>query len=591
MGTKAATKLESVRDSWRADWEDSLAVWSRFTKLSEPRWVMTAKQESKEGLTDSFAMIRLTDHAVVISFRQVVEKKLERFGKQIMAHEIGHHVYTPADLRDNARLLAYTRAGLPTREHWAGYISNLYTDLLINDRLQRDSGLDMAGVYKALKVTGSDRLWLLYMRIYEVLWSLPAGTLTPGKVDEQLQVDAQLGARVIRAYGKDWLDGAGRFAALCLTYLLEMPEKQIKIVSVWMDTLDAGAGGEAPDGMVEIDAAELDGAIHPSEDPDLVGLGEVDLDGENASQNKSPSPGGRETVGGQKNKYRSPTEYAELMKSIGVKLSESDLIIKYYRERAVAHVIKFPTREVKEASDPLPEGLDEWDVGSPIAAIDWMETVVKSPVVIPGVTTVERTYGHTEGTSPEKLPVDLFLGVDCSGSMMNPARGLSYPVLAGTVMVLSALRVGARVKVSLSGEPGEYSETDGFIRNEKEVLKTLTGYLGTGYAFGVLRLKDAFLRGEAPRRPTHVLVVTDSDIFHMLGEVKNGWEIAREALEIAGGGGTYVLNMSPDWGYKDEVKRMKDDGWKVHFVPDWKQLIAFTRAFSKEKYESGAGKK
>ena len=71
----------------------------------------------------------------------------------------------------------------------------------------------------------------------------------------------------------------------------------------------------------------------------------------------------------------------------------------------------------------------------------------------------------------------------------------------------------------------------------------------------------------------------------MLEEIKNGWEIAKEALEIAGGGGTYVLNMSPDWGYKEEMNRMRNDGWNIHFVVNWEDLLEFARAFSKEKYE------
>ena len=29
-----------------------------------------------------------------------------------------------------------------------------------------------------------------------------------------------LGARLIRSYARDWLDGSGKFAALCLPYLL-----------------------------------------------------------------------------------------------------------------------------------------------------------------------------------------------------------------------------------------------------------------------------------------------------------------------------------------------------------------------------------
>ncbi len=573
--------LIALQETWSAKWEMALEVWSRFTKLAEPRWCLTKVDEKKEGLTDSFAMIRLVDHAVVISLRQIKALKLDKFAAEILAHEIGHHVYAPGDLRDNARLLARIRAGLPSREDAAGLIANLYTDLLINDRLQRGARLDIAAVYKKLKGGASTRLWNLISRIGEILWRLPPGELVVGKIDDGIQGDAALGARVIRAYGKEWLDGAGRFACLCLPYLLDESGKP-KVIKVagWLDTQTAGVSDEIPEGLAEIEDGELGGVIHPALDENLTGIGE--LEGESSSE---PGADGQAIIGGRKNDYRPPDKYVELMKSIGVDLPEEDLIIHYYRERARPHLIRFPVREVQEATDPLPEGTDLWDTGSPLTDIDWVETVVRSPTVIPGLTTVKRTYGTTEGGMPERQPVDLFLGVDCSGSMMNPKYNLSYPVLAGAIIVLSALRAGARVMVTLSGEPGKHSSTDGFIRNEREILKILTGYLGTGYAFGVLRLKDAFLRGEEHKRPVHILVVTDADIFHMLKEVKNGWGIAREALQSAGGGGTYVLNLPSPGHWKPDIERMHQDGWNVHFINDWEGLMAFARAFSQAKYE------
>ncbi len=60
------------------------------------------------------------------------------------------------------------------------------------------------------------------------------------------------------------------------------------------------------------------------------------------------------------------------------------------------------------------------------------------------MTTRQRLYGDSPGSNPEREPIDLYLGVDCSGSMRDPAHFVSYPILAGAIMVLSALRVGAR---------------------------------------------------------------------------------------------------------------------------------------------------
>src|SRR5262249_53574987 len=143
------------------------------------------------------------------------------------------------------------------------------------------------------------------------------------------------------------------------------------------------------------------------------------------------------------------------------------------------------------------------------------------------------------------------------------------PVLAGTIIGLSALRAGSRVMVVLSGEsPGQAVSTDGFVTDERSVLKVLTGYLGTGYSFGIHRLQDTFASRKSSDRPVHILIVSDHDMFSMLDqqhEGRLGWEIARDAVTQARAGGTYALNMPRDWEPK-KVARMRADGWQVHSV-------------------------
>lgn len=574
--------LAELERVWQASWPKAIDCWSRYTKLSEPRWCKSVEQEKAEQLSGSFAMIRLVDHAVVISLRQVALKGLEKFAVEILAHEIGHHVYTPADLTDNARLLARTRRGLPSREAHAPLVANLYADLLINDRLQRMMGLDMASVYRALGKSPG-KLWRLYMRIYELLWQLDRGTLADGDLYAKLNLDAQLGARLVRSYATEWLDGAGRFAALCLPYLLEDVVQERAGLGGWCDTGEAGRGG-LPEGLAEIDTGELEGAIHPALDPELSGVPNNDK-----SDRTSPNPTGCETgPGGRKSQrqYRDPVSYADVLLASGVQMSREDLISRYYRERAMPYLISFPSQNQPRAIDPLPEGTDLWDVGNPVDQIDWMSTLLTSPIVIPGVTTRERAYGQSPGTTPEKIPVDLYLGVDCSGSMPNPAYSLSYPVVAGAILILSALRAGSHVMVALSGEPGRTVTTDGFIRDEAAVLKTLTGYLGSGYSFGIHRLAEVFAHRPKDARPAHILIVSDGDIFSILETEaggKRGWDVAREAAAAARGGATYVLQINAKT-YASQIQRMNADGWHVSTVATQDELVEFARVFSRRTF-------
>jgi hypothetical protein len=568
------TALAELRDAWSARWGQALAVWSKVTRLAPPRWCMTLEDEAREGLTETFAQIRLVDHVVVLSAKQLSGRRLEDFPLEIMAHEIGHHVFCPGDLTDYGRLLARIRRGLPGKEVHAPMVANLYEDLLINDRLQRFSGLDLAGVWRRLASEDAPgRLWALYMSVYERLWSLPRGELSRAKIDARTDVDAALGARVARVYARDWLRGAGRFAALLLPYLQE--DEAAGVLAASMDTRGVLVG-EIPDGLVEIDDDE-DDAMHPALDPQLSGV-------PGAAPDPRTRTDGRKIPG----RARDLGEYGDLLRTLGVQADATDVARQYYKERAIPHLVRFPTRRSPQAIEPLPEGLEVWDTGSPLERVDWVETIVRSPYVIPGVTTVERVYGASPGREPRRAPVDLYVGIDCSGSMPAPRVLTSYPALAGTIVCLSALRAGARVKVVLSGEPkGRTIATLDFGRDQRLILDTLTSYLGTGIGFGVHRLADTF-DGRGPKdRAVHVLLLSDSDLFRLLALEEGGakgWDVARRALEAARGGGTVVLNMHRV-DVDPAIARLEADGWRVHCVSGWEELVAFAREFSRRAYE------
>jgi hypothetical protein len=560
--------MSTLEARWTAAWEQARNLWSRFVQLSPPHFCTTVDEERREGLLGSFAMIRLTDHAVVISLRQVEEQGLQHLALPILAHEIGHHVYAPGDLVDQARILARIRRALPGLERQAPMVANLYTDLLINDRLQRELGVEVAEVYRRLeerRKSPASELWQLYLRGYELLWNLPRGSLIATPKEATFQADAGLVARIIRVYARDWVRGSARFAVLLRPYL----EKMAAAGELsWLDALQAGSCELPPAGLGEEEEDEAEAGLHPVEDPKIAGAAATPPKEASKADHRRP---------------RNPRDYTELMGSLGVRLPPEELIARYYREHSSPYLVPFPVREQKRSTDPLPEGLDLWDPSSPLAELDWVESLVRSPVVIPGVTTVERRYGHTEGQRPEKLPLDLYLGIDCSGSMPNPSYVFSFPVLAGAVILRSGLRVGARVQVTLSGEPGSWTSTKAFIRDEAAAMRVLTGYLGTGYAFGILRLKETFLDQPPPKRPVHILLISDSDLFAMCRSVPEGWALMGQVLRAAGGGGTVALNAAPK-SYATEVEQLRTLGWMIEYVPTLPDLLGFARRFSNIKY-------
>jgi hypothetical protein len=583
-------------EHWQAAWPKALATWSKYTRLHDARLCASAVEAAKEGLQGSFAMIRLADQSVVIDLESVCALGLQDYAVEILAHEIGHHVLAPGNVTDQFRLLARIRRGLPTLEQHAPTVANLYTDLIINDRLQRQSELRLADIYSRLaqheegKPSGG-QVWNLYLRIYENLWKIASGSLGSRPGDERAEADAWLGARLVRVYANDWMTGAGRFAALLLHYLVEDADRAPQRgIARLLDTTQAAAGAE-PLGGLEIEADEINGALHPAEDPRITGADEDQAPASEAhpirDTEKSPASQGQ---------AREPFEYGEILRSAGVRLGAHDIAIRYYRERALPYLVPFPVRRVPDSPEPQLEGLDIWEVGEPLDDIDWLQSVMQSPRAVPGMTTVRRLYGQEPGSAPQRLPVDLDLYVDSSGSMPDPQIRISYPSLAGAIIALSALRAGSAVQVTLWSGKEQFMHTSGFARDEHDILRVLTGFYGGATCFPIHHLLATYSRG-ARQRPSHLLMISDDGITTMFDDDERGvtgWQVSANALAAAGGGGTMALNIDANWdkvggGWRGDAyaalrRARQEQGWDIHAVTRLDDLLEFARAFSRRHY-------
>ncbi|MDN2712258.1 VWA domain-containing protein [Janthinobacterium sp. SUN118] len=582
-------------DTWRAAWPEALAVWSKFTRLRDPSLCASRVQASKEGLSGSFAMIRLLDQSVVVDLPLVTELGLDDYALEILAHEVGHHILAPGSAGDQFRLLARMRRALPTLEQHAPMVANLYTDLFINDRLQRQANLRMADIYRKLQqgrepaadgnARASGGVWTLYMRIYENLWQLKKGELggaaTGSDADERLDTDAWLGARLIRVYANDWMLAAGRFATLLLPYLVEDTDA-LSPSRYLHDTRDAARGCQTY-GAQQIEDDEEDGAIHPVHDQRISGL-----DGEEAAAD-APA----RAAGGQ---LREPFELGDILKASGVDLSDHEIAIRYYRERALPHLVTFPSRPAPESQEPQMEGLEAWETGDPLEDIDWLQSVLQSPRPVPGVTTVRRVYGREPARAVDAMPVDLDMYVDSSGSMPNPQAHTSFLTLAGAVIALSALRAGSKVQVTLWSGKNEVMQTPGFVRDEDMILGVLTGFFGGGTCFPIHCLRKTYAARR--ERPAHILMISDDGITTMFDgdeQGNSGWDIAAKALAQGGAGGTMALNLERGWDgaathtwlqqtYEDLKRARREQGWDIHAVERYEDLLDFARAFSRRHY-------
>lgn len=276
------TELEQ---HWLAAWRDALAAWGPTTRMAEP--VLHAR--TPEDAPRSFAWYDGGEVRVHIDLAQVQQLGVVGMPVPVLAHEIGHHVMAPGDDRTRVAVAHRIREGLVDQPDQVPLLANLWHDLLINDRLQR-TGTPLAGLWIALKsATGADPLMDLVLRADELLWSLPRGTLAAASSTRpDREGHAQLLARLVRAYRRDIVGGAGGFAALVRTYFGDDLAKAVQGLApgVGLGCHDTTPLGTLPAGLAT-DPALAAPVLHPLADPRVVG----DLAADASVDSRAVTPG------------------------------------------------------------------------------------------------------------------------------------------------------------------------------------------------------------------------------------------------------------------------------------------------------------
>jgi hypothetical protein len=583
-----------LESRWRAAWPAALECWGPSLRLGEPRFLTPADPPG----TTSFAWFDMDAVGATIDLRAVVRLGIEDIPVPVLAHEIGHHVLAPADATGRARIFERCRRGLVDRDADAPMVSNLWTDLLINDRLTRLSGLDMTAPYRASRRTvaaqqtepasapGSGATsgrgeppteatyFDVYLRAYELLWSLPRGSLVPPLGAEQ-EVDAGFLARHARVFARDAVGGAGGFAALMRRWLPEPTEAGLQ-----GPCRVIGGAGTAPDVAEDDSLAGL--PVHPALDPRV--------------NSEAPGPGGEGAPGTTEGEARGtgqgsgqvfgPADLATLYATLG---TTRDAAVDWYVARARRHLVPFPVDHEHPVSEPELQGLETWELGDDLTDLDWTGTTLRSATVLPGMTTQRRVVEAAEGIDPVERPVDLDLYVDSSGSMPDP-RGLVSPaVLGGAVLVLSALRAGARVRVTSWSSPGQVTSSGDLGTDRDRLMTALMTYHGGGTSFPLHVLAaahDGLPAARSTRRRCHIAVISDDGVESMFGRGQDaGLETAAaRALDHAGGGGTLVLRVAPQ--VAERTRTMAGD-YVVEAVAGLDDVVTLSRHFARRHWDTG----
>ncbi len=514
-------KYEPLSPAALAGWRSAQDLWG--VHMHDARFAPNAKMPSFAW----FAFPPTVTVDPVLAARTGVDGEWP----SIFAHELGHHVLSPSTRLDQlkieqqmARALSATSVGAVGHlAEKCAYLSNVWSDMLINVRvaeMQReqrpDSEPGMVRMWRILSSTPTtDPAWWAMMRAYEELWSLPDGTLcgaTPPPINTTADtvagdyttlfaanpvVDAQLIADTVRFFGEDPIRGALRFGMILAPYLVSQPDGERPQDSAAC----AGEQGGGPPTAAELGEVMRDGRLREAPQHPAIGSG-------------GGAGAGSSAAGGQGYGLAATLQlYAA---------SDRNAVVEaWYTSRARNWIRPLTQRALAPSATSLelPAALEEWSIDDEIELIDWPSTLARGPRVIPGVTTRYRSHMADEAQS-DRQSVHLDLYIDSSGSMTPPSSE-SPAVLAATILMLSVLRGGGRVRVTSFSGPGQVAGNDSFTRDRAALLNAVTTYFGGGTTFPL----DLLAQRYAQPRPTapgveslrHLVVLSDEGLMSFFG--------------------------------------------------------------------------
>ncbi|NYI80850.1 VWA domain-containing protein [Nocardioides panzhihuensis] len=537
----------------------------------------------------------------------------------VFAHEIGHHVLSPSTRVDSLKIRQQMARviDLYDRRHRldlaaaSGFCANLWSDMLINDRVmqlqrarlapgetpdmvQLTQALAAPTLAKGLRGAEDNELWWVVQRAYELLWRLPEGDLawseppTRWKADYEQQLrnarrrlhgskskqrneayqlkrevaeleydprasldpahDATTVADVVRTLAADPVSGAIPWAMVMAPYLL-------------LGFKSSGCHEDSPGAP---SAAELAGAIgdprlqkplvHP-EDAEVV---PADAAAATATDGSGQALGLARTL--------------ELMAGA----DPNAVMAAWYEAEARPHVAPLVQRGLAPAGPAIPGPLEEWELGDDLAELDWPATLTTGAVFVPGVTTRRRTFIADE-PEVDHEPVLLDLYLDSSGSMTHPQRG-SAAIVAGTILSLSVLRGGGRVRVTSWSAAGQVAGDSVYTRDRVEIMRQLTTYFGGGTTFPLDLLHARYPETQRPAAgQRHLVVLSDAGLDTFLGRGQEEYAgVAAAVRRVIDTGSLMIIGY---WRgqWREQADRL---GYDVAEIPDVLQAPAACAALA-----------
>jgi hypothetical protein len=479
---------EHLRQEIARCWPLAQAYWSRFLLLGQP---------IDDSSQMSIAQIDLLSRQVSLNVDLILSRKLIGSVEALLAHEIGHHVRFPGTLQTQARLRILERSLIPFDDY---SVINLFTDLMINERLGPHLKDQMVRIYQAFTTVPAfhgegqwkrDPLFLFYLGIYEELWQLDAGALMgPANDDFQqafpnYRAEAAVLAQNLFTLGPNLYTQFLYFLSIATRYLRPLVEDQPKAINPYQ----CGKGQPTPDDWGEAlapTARELEAIQRALEEGWFDdGQGKLLEEARDLETRMAGLPG-------------FGTADATLV---------PEAMAAFYRQKAEVYLLRPPPqRRWGEAHTPTT--LEEWEPGDSLRDIDWLATLLQRGDELGSALPLKRSrVAEEEGYEVPMWQPRMEIYLDVSGSMPNPCLAFNAMTLAAQILSLGTVRAGGKVRALLySTDPLLFWE---WSRSETEMSRFLMHYLGAGtiFPFEILARSVAECGDDQPIR----VVISDRD--------------------------------------------------------------------------------
>ncbi len=533
-------------------WDQAIADYY-FPSLAKPKLVFDSTRN--EGFYIDTDEWRVTLNLLEVP-TFVNDTETHDYIHSVSQHEIGHYDLCPYDGLTNAALLS--AAMKKVSEIFAPLVVNIFSDLVIDTNLRgrfpkltewrmREGIKDVMLHDKGAEDKGKfSETWKILVKAYEYLWDVNFSlkSIDFDKVDPKAREVAKIVAPKLLDKGT-WANKVTKIAALLKSNLDNDFTLQV-------GKRIAGGGGAGLQGPEDYERQFGD----PSE-----------IKSREKVQGKEPAGSGADAERFAKD--RNFKDFGAPARMSGI-IKDGSTLAAWYRGRA-KDLISIHIYEEKPGG-ALPAYPETWRMGDPLEDLDMLLSAQVSPIIIPNITT--RKWRLKEGPArlEEKVPPDLLLVLDSSGSMnWNPSghsdeqRGeFDIASVAAFAAAHFAFSRGCKVAVlNFSDVAVACDWTSQYSMVEETILQ----YQGGGTVIPLQPLKRLARSAE---RHVLVLLITDFGINNFKPAIRAFLELAEQGHMVTG----FFIGAEPGvFEQDDRFEELRERGISFYPVMKVKELI------------------